>query len=194
MKTRIAAAQALLSYLAAMNVTAVICGGYARDTIFNKPIRDVDLYVGYQDFWTTAVAVSGLGPKEIKLDPRAIDVDEASDEYKHQSIKQQREFILRDDQEFGLPTRLINVIGLNDENDVTVIDVISRFNLGICKAGIDVNGIQIDDDFRSDYKDKQITLLRTHWGYDATMKQWLKLQAKYPWPLRVNKKEFDLAF
>lgn len=192
MKQRIAAAQALIAYLSECNVTAVICGGYARDTIFSQPIRDVDLYVGYQDFWTAAVAVSGLSPTKIKQDPRAIDVDESSPEYVHQSIRKQREFILRDDQELGLPTGLINVIALAENNSVTVEDVTSRYNLGICKAGIDANGISVTDDFRADYKDKHITLLRTGWGYEATLKQWIKLQAKYPWPLRLNKTEEGL--
>jgi hypothetical protein len=189
MEQRITSAQALIAFLADMNVTAVICGGYARDTICDKPIRDVDLYVSERDFWIAAVAVSGLGPKEIKNDPRAIDVDEKSDEYQHQSIRQQREFDLRADKDFTLPTRIINVIGLKEHNDISVADVTSRYNLGICKAGIDAERISVTDDFRSDYKDKQITLLRTGWGHEATMKQFLKLQAKYPWPLRVPKQE-----
>jgi hypothetical protein len=69
--------------------------------------------------------------------------------------------------------------------------VIGKFNLGICKAGIELSSgrIVIEDEFRRDYKDKQITLYRTDWGYEATLKQFIKLQAKYPWPLRVNKPE-----
>ena len=64
--------------------------------------------------------------------------------------------------------------------------VTGRFNLGICQAGIDVNGIHTTAYFDADATDHQMTLLRTDWGHEYTMKQFIKLQAKYPWPLRVQ--------
>lgn len=194
MKVRIEAAQALIAHLASMKVTAVICGGYARDTIFSKPIRDVDLYVSERDFWTACVAVSGKAPSFIKDGPRRIDVDEQSIEYVHQSIIKQIDLTLRDDQEYGLPTNIINVIGTKECIDITVEEVTSRYNLGICKAGIDLNGIKVTDDFRADYKDKQITLLRTDWGHEASLKQFIKLQKKYPWPMRIREVPDDDIF
>jgi hypothetical protein len=87
----------------------------------------------------------------------------------------------------------VNLIGLRHHEDKTlnVENVTRKFNLGICQAGIqlDRGKIIIGDEFRRDYKDKQITLYRTDWGYEASLKQFIKLQEKYPWPLRIHKEE-----
>lgn len=187
MKQRIEAAQELLKWLSVHGVPAVICGGYARDTIFNKPIRDIDLYVSERNYRFT---LSHLGRAD---EDEAEDLSDTDPHYIHQSVRRQQEFELAPTHtEFSLPSRTINVIGLHEAATISVEDVTSRFNLGICKAGIDLNGISVTDDFRADYKDKQITLLRTDWGHEASLKQFIKLQAKYPWPLRIKQIEEGL--
>lgn len=182
MKQRIAAAQELLKFLNAQGVPAVICGGYARDTICDKPIRDVDLYMSERGY---NFVQGHLGDVDVN-GPINTHVDEVDPRYVHQSIVRQNEFTLLEHFKFGLPTHTINLIGLRSFATISVEDVTSRFNLGICKAGIDLNGISVTDDFHADYKDKQITLLRTDWGHEASLKQFIKLQAKYPWPMRVR--------
>lgn len=190
MKQRIEAAHNLLKYLDDNGVPAVICGGYARDTIFSKPIRDVDLYISEQHYNFTA---GHLGNVDVNARVANIELEEDDPHYVHQSIKLQEEFLLVvEHADFALPTNRINLIGLNDNSAVTVEDITARFNLGICKAGIDLTGIKVTDDFRADYKDKQITLLRADWGHEATLKQFIKLQAKYPWPMRVRKQNDTL--
>ena len=187
-KAHIEASQALLKYLDGNGVPAVICGGYARDTIFSKPIRDVDLYMSEKGYnW----AMSALGdiPTDDPIETFLADDDP---QYRHQSIVRQREFTLTDGHDFTLPTKTINLIGLHASAEISVISVTQKFNLGICKAGIDLNCISVTDDFRADYKDKQITLLRTDWGHEASLKQFIKLQKKYPWPMRVRKDEDDI--
>lgn len=187
MNERINAAQALLSYLSVHGVPAVICGGYARDTIFNKEIRDVDLYVSERHYNATASMLAVPWSARLKGD-----LDEKDPRYIHASIRRQEEFTISSGHDFILPTQTINLVGLHEASTISVEDVTFRFNLGICKAGIDENGIKVTDDFRSDYKDKQITLLRTDWGHEASLKQFIKLQSKYPWPLRVKPKEEGL--
>lgn len=184
---RIEAAQALIRYLANNEVTAVICGGYARDTICDKPIRDVDLYVGEHN-WLKAYNLFDKECEPVLEDDSDPRVSEDSPEYMHQSIRTQLEFMVRPDSfgVFGLETNRINLIGLKDHTEVTVDEVIGRYNFGICKAGIDSERISIDQDFKGDYKQGMITLLRTDWGHEASMKQWLKLQDKYPWPMRLK--------
>jgi hypothetical protein len=185
LKQRIEAAQELLKYLSVHGVPAVICGGYARDTIFDKAIRDIDLYVSERSYnWCT----SALGDLDANR-PNEWHVADDDERYKHQSITRQEEFMLTTGHDFTVPTNRINLIGLHEDTPVSVEEVTGRFNLGICKAGIDLNGIKVTDDFRADYKDKQITLLRTGWGHEATLKQFIKLQAKYPWPLRIRAQE-----
>lgn len=177
-KERVAAAKALIAHLANNEVTAVICGGYARDAICDKPIRDVDLYVSEHD-WMKA---SGLLRGDC-IDPRERAVPQDSPEYMHQSIRDQLEFSIEEGS-FGLPTNTVNLIGIK-HMEVTVDNVIERYNFGLCKAGIGPHGLVSYDDFYNDYKDKQITLFRLDWGYEASFKQWLKLQDKYPWPMRM---------
>jgi hypothetical protein len=189
MKQRIEAAQQLLKWLSVHGVPAVICGGYARDTIFSKAIRDVDLYVSENHY---RFALRHLGRAD---EDEAENLHDKDERYLHQSIRRQQEFALcPNHDQFTLPTRIINLIGLYETPTVTVEDVTSKFNLGICKAGIDLNGISVTDDFRADYRDKQITLLRTDWGHEASLKQFIKLQAKYPWPLRIPQKEQEIEF
>lgn len=182
MQDRVKAAQELIAYLGERGVTAVICGGYARDTICDKPIRDVDLYVSEEDFVTVHLALFAEYPEGGQK-------DQGSPEYLHQHITRQLERSLSDGLDFGLPTRIINLIGVHDAEKITVANITQRFNLGICMAGIDSSGLRRDNEFDKDVHDKQITLLRTDWGHEATMKQFLKLQSKYPWPLRVPKEQ-----
>ena len=189
MKQRIEAAQELLKWLSVHGVPAVICGGYARDTIFSKAIRDVDLYVSENHY---RFALRHLGRAD---EDEAEYLHDKDERYLHQSILRQQEFALcPNHDQFTIPTRIINLIGLHEASTISVEDVTSKFNLGICKAGIDLNGISVTDDFRADCKDKQITLLRTDWGHEASLKQFIKLQAKYPWPMRIKPNEEDIVF
>jgi hypothetical protein len=189
-QARVISALALLKKINKAGYKAVICGGYVRDTICDKPIRDIDLYVSINDY---GEARRFLTDAPWKTESFGTDTPE----YQHQAVCKQEEFKIKDDLRADLVTDTINLIGLRnaDDRDLNVVSVISRFNLGICKAGIELSSgrIVIEDEFRRDYKDKQITLYRTDWGYEASLKQFIKLQAKYPWPLRVHKKENAFA-
>jgi hypothetical protein len=183
---RVVSALALLSKINKAGYKAVICGGYVRDTICDKLIRDIDLYVAEGDFNGVHLMLSGTHAFTELL-------GEDTPEYQHQNITQQVEFGLLAEHVGELPTETVNLIGLRHHEDKTlnVENVTRKFNLGICQAGIqlDRGKIIIGDEFRRDYKDKQITLYRTDWGYEASLKQFIKLQEKYPWPLRIHKEE-----
>lgn len=181
---RLVAARNMLAYLEKRSVPAVICGGYVRDTICRKPVRDVDLYVREGHFDKTV--------KLLVKEPNVLPVaTEETAEYQHQSITRQHEYAIRDADVFGLETNLVNVIGLVSRADVDVKEVIMRFNLGICQAGLDLTAVRTTPAFDADVAEEMITLLRTDWGHEATMLQFIKLQAKYPWPLRVPQTVFE---
>ncbi len=185
---RVNAAQALLMALGVADIHAVVAGGYARDTIADKKIRDIDVYVSDEDYGKAYITLCGEDVGTVH--PYADDTEE----YTHQSITRQCEYSLLADlqEKCGLEVSTVNLIGLTDALRPTFEDVTSKYNLGICQAAISyMHGLQISDQFRDDFKDKQITLLRTGWGHEATMKQFIKLQAKYPWPLRVKKETLD---
>jgi hypothetical protein len=182
---RVVSALALLSKINKAGYKAVICGGYVRDTICDKPIRDIDISVSADDYEDVYLFLSGTHSFAEPVN--------TGDRYVHASITLQEEFDIRSDLRGDLPTERINLIGLRDHYDgaLTAQAVMSKINIGICMAGIELAAgrIIIGDEFRRDYKDKQITLYRTDWGYEGTLKHFIKLQAKYPWPLRVHKQE-----
>lgn len=185
---RVVSALALLSKINKAGYKAVICGGYVRDTICDKPIRDIDLYVAEGDYEAVYLLLSGTHAF-------VVETDQDSNEYMHQSVVYQEEFDMLDEvhAQCGLPTSVVNLIGLRNHEDknLNVEAVIGKFNLGICKAGIqlDRGRITICEEFKRDYKDKQITLYRTDWGHEGSLKQFIKLQEKYPWPLRIHNEE-----
>jgi hypothetical protein len=183
-QARVISALALLKKINQAGYKSVICGGYVRDTICGKAIRDIDLYVCCEDYPAVRAFLTDDKGKYTVF-------EDTSPEYQHQAVVSQQEFELKNTLVADLPTSNVNLIGLRSEfsdKHLNVKSVIERFNLGICKAGIELSSgrIVIDDEFRRDYKDKQITLYRTDWGHEASLKQFIKLQAKYPWPLRVH--------
>lgn len=178
--TRVTAAKKLISFLSSVGIRSVVCGGYARDTLLGMPIKDVDLSVSYADYHRTVDLLrqpAGIVPHTTHLP-----ADDAR--YVHAGICAQEEFELDGDLEFGLPTRTINVIGQRGSVDGPTI--VSHVNFGLCKAYIDAEGPRGTDDFWADVRDEQITLLRTDWGLEGSLKHFLRMQKKYPWPMRVR--------
>lgn len=184
------AAQRLLAVMYdSIGVVGAVCGGYVRDTVLDRPIRDVDLYVAEQDFGMAYRHLFG----KVNIPVESFDSD--SEEYKHQSITMRAERDLSAElaDGLGLPVRTVDLIALNGNVEVNAREITDRFNLGISKAGIDVGGLYVSPDLRADADDQMITLLRTSWGYESSMKKFVKLQAKYPWPLRIKQQEYDFG-
>lgn len=177
--TRITAAKKLISFLNSVGIRSVVCGGYARDTLLDRPIKDVDLSVPHADYHRTVDLL-----RQPTYNPHAewLPADDAR--YVHAGICVQEEFELDGDLEFGLPTRTIHVRG--QRYDVDGPGVVSHVNFGLCKAYIDAEGPRGTDDFWADVRDEQITLLRTDWGLEGSLKHFLRMQKKYPWPMRVR--------
>lgn len=170
-------------------VTCVIAGGFVRDSIIGRPFRDVDLYVPYDGHGFSKVYKALTGNDD---DGYAV-TDESSDEYVHQSIQYQIEVEPASDWQNAHPLLLqghsVNIIGLNSGTPCTGTEIVARYNLGICQAWISKESYATEGSFSDDVRDKQITLLRSEWGYEATFKQWIKLQSKYRWPLRMSTTE-----
>lgn len=189
-KGRVTSALDFLRRLHKSGIHAVICGGYVRDTICDKDIRDIDLYVNEEQFNSAYLHLTGTHS--------FAEYSEETEGYVHQSITRQEEFEMRSEHVGELPTDRINLIGLKhlSGSGLTVEAVIRKFNIGICMAGIELynNGIVIGDEFRRDYKDKHMTLYRTDWSHEASLKQFIKLHKKYGWPLRVQHDEAGELF
>jgi hypothetical protein len=163
-------------------VECVIAGGFVRDMILDRPYRDIDLYVQGHSFGSVFTEITGERPNW-----RDAKADESSAEYLHQAISHQQEVtplaVLLDRYKELLTGHPVNIIGLRGGEEARGEDVVSRFNFGICQAWISMGGSGTTDEFRKDAARKHITLLRTDWGREASMRQYEKLSKKYEWPL-----------
>ena len=175
------------------SVACVIAGGFVRDNFLGRPYRDIDLYVPYDGHGFSKVYESLTGGD----DDAHASTDETSDEYVHQSIQYQIEVAPNADWQGRYPAILdghpVNIIGLNSGTPCTGDEVVGRYNLGICQAWISGDTTGVGEFFRKDADEERITLLRSDWGHEATLRQWIKLQAKYPWPLRMNDNDNALS-
>lgn len=185
---RLAAAQMFLNWLDTAGYPAVICGGYARDTILDRPIRDIDLYVCNSMYKDVHDHIALAGKFEWKL------IDTDGDAYVHQSVHQQAEYYLLPglQRRFGFDVDVVNIVGLGSDIGIKCEDVCSRFNIALSQAGISKDGLYRSDNFDKDVRDKAITVLRTDWGIEGTRKSIKKLWTKYPkdeWTVRINKPE-----
>lgn len=178
-------AQEFLTELESLSgIRCIIAGGFVRDCILDQPFRDIDLYIPYMGHGFSRVYRTVTGDEynhEHETDPR-------SDAYEHQSIGSQCEVTVLPVLSKRYPRLFaghpLNLIGLNGGADCVGTDIVSRFNFGICQAWLSKSASGLSDEFRYDAKHKVITLLRTDWGLEGSLRQYEKLHQKYHWPMR----------
>lgn len=196
----------LLRYLSDRGIEAVIAGGFMRDALFERPFRDIDLYISERDYDKAQTVLFGGRAEE---DPEFF--TNGHPEYEHQSISRHEErYVLPNLTHLwpalNLETAQIDLIGLRWDStvkaDVDGREIISRFNIGINQIAMQlVNGKPLEVvwtlAFVADRVDKRITILRNTWGQDATARGVRKVEAKYPgWTPRMadgsayNEQEF----
>ncbi|QPC44945.1 hypothetical protein HW532_20930 [Kaustia mangrovi] len=184
---RIEQGQDLLKWLAGMEIVAYICGGYVRDSITGNQYRDVDIYVSEEHFANASISLRRRGIC-------ATEDMSNTDEYIHQSVSMQEEFNVKDSVAAQFPIlngHAVNLVGIH--SGFTLTNIVDRFNLGICQAGLSHNALYTTEAFNRDRQDHMITLLRTDWGHEASLKQFIKLQQKYPWPMRIKPENADVS-
>jgi hypothetical protein len=176
---------------ASTGVQTVVCGGAIRDTLNFRPVRDVDLYVHQQHYVTVYELLNGRKPDEEDLE-----WNPDNPAYVHQTIMYQEEFQFDRKRMRPLPESFpdrVNLIGVQDarpwrgRKDKDLIKhIISKYNFGICMIGIGCDReIVTDPRYDEDVKTQSITLYRSDWGREASMRQFEKLNKKYEgWPLR----------
>jgi len=152
-----------------------------RDNALGRPWRDIDVYVRSCDYPDAEEHL--CDPDLDWADMPGVHFDKGNPAYDHQLISNQREFTSKLVEPIKGAT--INLIGVRSDK-LSVESVVSKFNLGICMIGTNGVGAYIDKRFTLDMADQQITLYRSEWGHEGSMKQWIKLQQKYPWPLRLD--------
>lgn len=160
----------------------IIAGGYIRDTICNKAIRDVDLYINEHYLGETWQYL--FGEEDGYVDMGWEDND--TPEYQHQTVRWQLERQVKDEiigkyPSMILEERKINLVAIAD--DPSVVAVTDKFNIGLSQFALDRSQqVYFSPRAYADWKGQRITVLREDWGAAATIKAVAKLQEKYGWP------------
>lgn len=159
----------------------IIAGGYIRDTVCQKPIRDVDLYINEDDLaeayrWLFKTSDDcSIGWK-----------DNDTEEYRHQLVRWQQERVAADCIISAYPSMLLKARHINliaVEGYVSCKGTTDKFNIGLSQFALDKEQqVYFSARAYADWKGQRITVLREQWGADATVKSVEKLQAKYGWP------------
>lgn len=134
----------ILEDLKAKDIYACVAGGYCRDLYFNKPYRDIDIFVQIkpdeQDIDWLVATVLGYFDEEFETDQ----------EYEGDAaIRYSYSFDYK-----GLP---INIIFKGFADLERLLD---GFNFGINMIGEDLNGLLITNKFKDDAKSETITIYK----------------------------------
>lgn len=133
-------------------VNVLLGGGAIRDTLYNVPINDIDIFISltkeYKNGWAGCNAeFDSIGCKE-GWNRSLVDVSSS---------------VLGDSDMWGTwkfqrPEGLYNIIALR--NYATPEEMIKRFDFGICQVGIANNKVIATDHFINDVIHSTFTLLR----------------------------------
>lgn len=184
----------LLKLLDDLGVPAVIAGGFCRDYVCHRPIRDIDLYVSCLDFNEVYMKLREAEDTVFNKDTLRL-VSTNTEEYGHQYIQCCIEFEGGEAFKKQFPELAdfpINLIGLRHDSEVKAeIDgasIVSRFNLSMSQAWIDADSstCRYSQNFVRDARLAQNTVLRSDWGHETTVQNILKFKRKYPDVTIVN--------
>lgn len=175
-------AQALIAAGAAKGVELVIAGGAPRDIDLGVEVRDIDLYCSIDYYSNVYKSLTGRAPSDDDWG------NKTSEEYEHQYIQSQSEFVVQDEIAKKYPALFmrhpVNLIALRDDDNVKAeidgYEITSAFNLGLSKYWIDKSGLCRHEDAVKDATNRTITVLRDGWGKEGTLRCLDKLQRKYP--------------
>lgn len=184
---------------ASTGARTVVCGGAIRDALNDRPVRDIDLYVHYEDYEKVYKLLTGRTP-----DWEDVCTDSDSPAYKHQMVHYQEEFQMDKKRMRPLPDSVpehVNLIGVNCSYPEPhpaadwIWEIIGKYNFGICMVGMGSDGLIVwDERYTQDVKTQSITLYRIDWGREASMRQFEKLNKKYEgWPLVEYKEPYTAA-
>lgn len=184
-----------LTYVREHGFPAVVAGGFLRDYLNDKPIRDIDLYISCGYFENLYRILREAHPYEAYNHDTFSLFARNTDEYDHQMIQCQTEFEGGPTFQAQFPALAghpINLIGLRDDTEVQAKvdgESITRcFNLTMSQVWVSDTDqfIRYTPQFRIDMKLKQNTVLRSKWGHEGTIKAVNKFTAKYPEWVIVN--------
>jgi hypothetical protein len=145
----------ILTAIRALDPTAHIAGGAVRDTLLERPIKDVDLFLNGGPFQSTLQDAAKL----LRSDFGFVKVGEwvQYEGFSDPAVVAVAKFEKADE---TIPVCLIGLNPLYDFRPRGMLDNLSRFDFGICMAAWDGDEVYTAPEYKTDIERKTFTLCR----------------------------------
>lgn len=164
----------------AKDLNPIISGGCIRDTLLKKTVKDIDIFMSERAI-LDYLSLFGKTKKDCRTTWYS-DNKKARDNYENADIVGTYELLLSNDfNEFN-----VNIITMRDNFDAK--EICDRHAFGICKCSLSKDGLYLSEEFKEDFYNKQMTLYRTNWGHEQTLKYFMRLYPKLGLPMVMEKR------
>lgn len=157
------------------DINVVISGGCIRDTVLGKPVKDIDIFISYREV-EDYLSLFGKTIKDCKTTFYWEGKKERQD-YENVDIVGTYELTISNDfNDFE-----VNIIAMNA--NYSREQICNRHAFGICRCALDKDGFYFSPEFKKDFRNKTMTLFRTEWGLEQTMRYFFRLYPKLKMPM-----------
>ena len=150
-------------------IKAIFAGGCLRDTLLERPVKDYDLFIEYDDWYNAMVVLSQEFPGNIGLKHCT---NEAMGAYGSGEAR-----IAEVDSRLLLGDYIVDFIRLPENYPLD--KVVEEFDTGISKVSFD-GKLRITPEFYKDVAEKTITVYRVNGTGDRLVNRLSRLEEKYP--------------
>ena len=149
--------------------SAIVAGGCVRDEIFGKPVKDIDVFVSYEDYENRTVNIQDVLGREVVLDGDSGDYEGGED-------AEVRGVVSLEPHEGELPVQVIVLAP-----GMSPLDRVGRFDFGFCQVAWDGNNLEFSLGFLKDFNNKTITLVHceNQQEFDRSWVRLNRLMKKY---------------
>ena len=166
----------LIPYENTYNSPLIISGGCIRDTLLEKPIKDIDIYIPFETF---SYATEFFGTPNIQMGCYYTHNNDRKTIYEHT--------MLASTTYINFKHYNINLMCMAFGFTLTKQNLNNLHAIGLSQCTLDINGLEVSEMFIKDVEDQQMTLTRLDWGLDQSLRYFMKLYKKYEYPLRIKK-------
>lgn len=138
--------------------TGAIMGGAVRDTLCQRPVKDIDFYVDYAEMRGSRIHMEWLKSGDVAYDHQYLwGVEDDAYEYA------------------GYPVQL-----MVNQRGISPLAVLHKFDIGLCMCAIDTEGnLYTTPEFSTDRANSTLTIYRHGWGETGVQKHVERLKKKY---------------
>lgn len=150
--------------------SAIVAGGCVRDTVFGKPVKDIDIFVSFEDWshlWVPDVYLVDTLDREVVVENWSIyaDIPDVKLVYTIHPLANE------------LPAQIIVM-----KEELSPLERLDKLDWGFCQAAWDGEKVVTTEHFDTDYRNQTMTLVHCEdlKEYDRSMVRAGRLKQKYP--------------